>query len=210
MNLSPMSWRMFCGSLSWSARTLSLEKMASVSADTCVMVFLAVSYRALAASATLSCIKNQHITQRVSTVLQIHACILKHLIIVHRLLQCSITLVNVVFYSVINISSSMKKKKKITNRTCYMCKWLKKVHASPTCTFYQTPQFDLKCHKIPLVLQYFQSFSNLKFRKNYLIKRWVFGFKKTIQLLLLIHEKRESGKTCIYSSFRIRDWTVHH
>lgn len=60
MNLSPMSWRMFCGSLSWSVRTLSLEKMASVSADTCVAVFLAVSYRALAASATLSCIKNQH------------------------------------------------------------------------------------------------------------------------------------------------------
>lgn len=60
MNLSPMSCRMFCGSLSWSVRTLSLEKMASVSADTCVTVFLAVSYRALAASATLSCIKNQH------------------------------------------------------------------------------------------------------------------------------------------------------
>lgn len=57
MNLSPMSWRMFCGSLSWS---VSLEKMTSVSADTCVTVFLAVSYRALAASATLSCIKNQH------------------------------------------------------------------------------------------------------------------------------------------------------
>lgn len=91
MNLSPMSWRMFCGSLSWSARTLSLEKMASVSADTCVTVFLAVSYRALAASATLSCIKNQHITQRVSTVLQIHACILKHLIIVHRLLVLNYT-----------------------------------------------------------------------------------------------------------------------